>query len=575
MRLGLLKRLESSSAAFTASVRAYRRLLQRFIAAGRQRLWFDVRRDRGLHREVDGAVQLALDRLALGPWPAHIDRASTLHDARRELETVDLLLLHCAGRALTGTGPVGAGAPARESAGPGTDPKLARLEALLDDELRDEQVLLFTEYRETARVLWQRLAPRGGVALIHGGEARLGRSTASRGAVIRRFAPLSNGVAPPRPHERVRLLIATDVLAEGLNLQDARVVVSYDVPWNPVRLAQRIGRIDRLGSPHESVIAYAFRPDRHVDALLGLVRRVSRKLRDIRTVGGDAPLLAERADAMADWSTAERLRLEYAACAATVEPAGRGVPAALLQGRPAPADHQPGPGPDDPGSSGAGRSTLVAFRAGAAVHCVLVSQRVGASAAPDIQVDAPAADLALLAALREPAIADKPPAPSAPDANDFDASACRVDETAAPRLDASDASRLDAAERLARRALHRHLRRGGLAVTAAAEPAARQAAAGVRAWLSGRPGGATADEADAADRLLAALRRCDLATSRRIAALGAAPRHDEEQWLRRLETLLVQAAARTASPAPTARIRTLAAVDFVGLPPLDPPPDGI
>ncbi|MGH7447903.1 MAG: helicase-related protein, partial [Longimicrobiales bacterium] len=87
----------------------------------------------------------------------------------------------------------------------------------------------------------------------------------------------------------MRLLIGTDVLAEGLNLQDARVVISYDLPWNPVRLAQRIGRIDRLGSPHAWIRALAFAPDRGVDELLGLMKRIRRKLRQIRIVGGDAP----------------------------------------------------------------------------------------------------------------------------------------------------------------------------------------------------------------------------------------------------------------------------------------------
>src|SRR5690606_37435578 len=118
---------------------------------------------------------------------------------------------------------------------------------------------------------------------------RLGRLRSGRRAIIERFAPLANGVRPPRPAEDVRVLIATDVLAEGMNLQDASMVVSYDLPWNPVRLSQRFGRIDRLGSPHSSIRTVVFAPDRGVDDMLGLMKRLRRKLRHIRVVGGDAP----------------------------------------------------------------------------------------------------------------------------------------------------------------------------------------------------------------------------------------------------------------------------------------------
>jgi superfamily II DNA/RNA helicase len=178
---------------------------------------------------------------------------------------------------------------------PTSDPKVRLLRELLDEtRYRAHRVLVFTEFRDTAVMLWQALSPAGGVALIHGQDARLGNSRASRNAVVERFAPLANGLPPPKPRELVHTLIATDVLAEGLNLQDARTVVSYDVPWNPVRLAQRIGRIDRLGSPHAQVRACVFQPDQQLDALLGLVRRVRQKLRAIRVVGGDAPRLARR-----------------------------------------------------------------------------------------------------------------------------------------------------------------------------------------------------------------------------------------------------------------------------------------
>jgi superfamily II DNA or RNA helicase len=270
MRLGLLKRLESSSAALAASLSAHITLLQQFHQAANDGYLLKAADRQPRFRDGTQSRQLVLSPMLLGAWPAHLDRNEWLERADEDLRRLQTLRAQVSDRG---------------------DPKLERLRRLLRLELGDESVLLFTEFRDTAQWLWRALAPLGGVAMIHGGEARLGRSLSTRRAVIERFAPVANGARPPRPHERVRVLIATDVLAEGLNLQDARVVVSYDLPWNPVRLAQRVGRIDRLGSPHDAVVAYAFLPDTHLERLLGLVRRIRRKLRGIRIVGGDAPLL--------------------------------------------------------------------------------------------------------------------------------------------------------------------------------------------------------------------------------------------------------------------------------------------
>jgi hypothetical protein len=125
--------------------------------------------------------------------------------------------------------------------------------------------------------------------------------------VIERFAPRSNGLPPPPARERVDTLIATDVLSEGLNLQDASTVVSYDLPWNPVRLMQRIGRIDRLGAVHDVVQLHHFLPARHLDRLLGLMARLHTKVSTIeKALGLDQQVLATPADA--EWAT-ERIRI--------------------------------------------------------------------------------------------------------------------------------------------------------------------------------------------------------------------------------------------------------------------------
>jgi superfamily II DNA or RNA helicase len=298
MRLALLKRLESSSVALVSSLSAHIALLQQFQQAGGDGFLLRAADRRPLLIGGAHSRQLVLNPLLLDAWPMHLDRGEWLDRAGQDLRLLQELRAQVSARG---------------------DPKLEMLQRLLRHELRAESVLLFTEFRDTAQWLWRALTPLGGVALIHGGEARLGRSLSTRRAVIERFAPAANGARQPKPLERVRLLIATDVLAEGLNLQDARVVVSYDLPWNPVRLAQRVGRIDRLGSPHAAVVAYAFLPDSQLDRLLGLLHRIRRKLRGIRIVGGDAPLLDVSTGSTRRSKTAPRLSLSTDAEWDTVE----------------------------------------------------------------------------------------------------------------------------------------------------------------------------------------------------------------------------------------------------------------
>ncbi len=272
VRAGLLKRLESSLPALRASLRRQLRFHDAFLDALDRGRLLRSRDHRALYATGgDGDLtQLVLEEVALVPLPAGLDVERLRADAASDRTHIAALL---------------------DSIGPG-DPKLDRLIALLDRELRGTKVLLFTEYRDTARHLWHALVGRGGVALIDGDGAFLGTAPAGRRAVIERFAPHANRVRPPHARERVDLLIATDVLAEGLNLQDAAHVVSYDLPWNPVRLIQRIGRIDRLGSPHGTVHSYHFLPDRGLDRALRLLDRLRMKLTAIgRTVGADGSVL--------------------------------------------------------------------------------------------------------------------------------------------------------------------------------------------------------------------------------------------------------------------------------------------
>lgn len=133
---------------------------------------------------------------------------------------------------------------------PKNDDKLQKLiELLKSDELRDQKVLIFSEFADTARYLKTQLEMNG----ITGLEEVDSGSKGSRQEILYRFAPYYNGKSSPEllklGLKEIRVLICTDVLSEGLNLQDATKMINYDIHWNPVRLMQRIGRVDRRMNP--------------------------------------------------------------------------------------------------------------------------------------------------------------------------------------------------------------------------------------------------------------------------------------------------------------------------------------
>ena len=170
------------------------------------------------------------------------------------------------------------------------DDKLQQLLKLLQEH-PDEKLLIFTEFCDTARYLYTQLQHAGFSDL----EQIDSRRKVNREEVIERFSPYYNGKIPHEIDTPVQTLITTDVLAEGLNLQDASIIVNYDLHWNPVRLMQRIGRLDRrldpeieaqLNRTNPTVHVWNFLPPAELDDILRLRRRVDGKiLRISRTLG--------------------------------------------------------------------------------------------------------------------------------------------------------------------------------------------------------------------------------------------------------------------------------------------------
>lgn len=177
-----------------------------------------------------------------------------------------------------------------------------KAEAVAEMILRDKaletgggKVLIFTEYTATAEYIREYLAHAFAdkeVGLITGGVSK-----ARRPDIIRRFSPIANTEEDDEyPDRQIDILVSTEVLSEGQNLQDCNYVVNYDLPWNPMRIVQRIGRIDRLTSAHDTIHSRECFPDEKLDELLTLVGKLMDKIGDINdAIGLDADLLGQEA----------------------------------------------------------------------------------------------------------------------------------------------------------------------------------------------------------------------------------------------------------------------------------------
>jgi superfamily II DNA or RNA helicase len=148
------------------------------------------------------------------------------------------------------------------------------------------RVVVFSQYADSVAGLFRQLRehPRVGALTADGGQVAGG--TLTRAEVLARFAPRAQGVGAPRVAETIDLLLTTDLLSEGVNLQDASVAVHLDMPWTAARLDQRVGRIARIGSAHERVFVYAMLPPAGAEQIVRVEHRLREKLGVAsRTVG--------------------------------------------------------------------------------------------------------------------------------------------------------------------------------------------------------------------------------------------------------------------------------------------------
>lgn len=165
---------------------------------------------------------------------------------------------------------------------PAKDAKLNALLHLLTKRHPQEKILVFTQFADTARYLETQLKTAG-----------ISRATGVTGdssdptALAWRFSPVSNNKRERiTPEEELRILIATDVLSEGQNLQDCAIIVNYDLPWAIIRLIQRAGRVDRIGQKAGEIICYSFLPADGVERIIRLRARVRQRLQENAEVVG-------------------------------------------------------------------------------------------------------------------------------------------------------------------------------------------------------------------------------------------------------------------------------------------------
>jgi helicase-like protein/SNF2 domain-containing protein len=162
--------------------------------------------------------------------------------------------------------------------GSSADPDRARADALLHVMLRHpgERVVAFSEYADTISALYRMIAPRVRAAMLTHGGGRVAGGPLSRRELLRRFAP--GHASSVAASEGVDVLLTTDVLSEGVSLQEASVILHLDLSWNPARMEQRVGRLRRIGAARDVVSVYAFAPPAPAERMLQLDRRLRLKL---------------------------------------------------------------------------------------------------------------------------------------------------------------------------------------------------------------------------------------------------------------------------------------------------------
>lgn len=237
--------------------------------------------------EIGGKVKISLADMDLPSWE---------HELRVDLEIIDALLA------------------SMHKITPADDAKLQHLKSVILNKLAEplnpgnKKVLVFTAFADTADYLYENLA----VELLTTQQLHSAKVTGTGGPkttlkkaydfqeVLTLFSPRSKEKAVVLPNEpaEIDLLIGTDCISEGQNLQDCDFLINYDIHWNPVRIIQRFGRVDRIGSQNASIQLVNYWPDISLDEYINLKERVESRMMiaDVTATGDDNVLSAQAND---------------------------------------------------------------------------------------------------------------------------------------------------------------------------------------------------------------------------------------------------------------------------------------
>ena len=330
LRVNVLKRMESSVASFALTVRRQlddvESMLARIEAQTSELEELDI-----ADVDVEGPdfesllvgrkVKVLLQDVDLIRW-----KQDLIEDRNR------LTTLHAAARRVTAD----------------RDAKLAELRDVIERKCQEpinagnRKVIVFTAFADTARYVYDELAPWARAKLelesalvtgTGGNQVTLPKLRKDLASILTAFAP----VTKERPEDlaqdgEIDLLIATDCISEGQNLQDCDWLVNYDIHWNPVRIIQRFGRIDRLGAPNERIQLVNFWPNMELEEYLGLEQRVSGRmvLLDISATGEENVIEQQSGDPMNDLEYRRRQLLKLQDAVIDMEDLSSGISIADL-----------------------------------------------------------------------------------------------------------------------------------------------------------------------------------------------------------------------------------------------------
>lgn len=305
MTTNLLKRLESSVAAFRLTLASLSGNITRtleaidaFESSGKAGQVGDYLDDIDAFDGDDESFS-GLDEFTVGKKVqislADMDLPSWRHDLAADLALIDNLL------------------ESMRQVAPADDSKLQHLLKLINDKIDqplnpgNRKVLIFTAFADTANYLYDNLAPLALKSGLHVGKVTgsdAPKSTLRKGydfqSLLTLFSPRSKEkaiVLPDEPGE-LDILIGTDCISEGQNLQDCDYLINYDIHWNPVRIIQRFGRIDRIGSPNQQIQLVNYWPDISLDEYINLKERVENRMviADVTATGDGNVLTAKSSD---------------------------------------------------------------------------------------------------------------------------------------------------------------------------------------------------------------------------------------------------------------------------------------